>query len=232
MSDPVAPTWSFPPVDGLPDDDLVAFGADLSPETLLAAYSAGFFPMPLTLPLSEALRTRRRTALGWFHPLERGVLIPDRIHISRSLRRSMRGFTTTVDRAFDQVINACGDPARPHGWIDRDIVNAYTRLHRMGIAHSIEVWDDEGLAGGLYGVSINGLFAGESMFHRRTDASKTAMVALVDLLGDEPGRLIDVQWSTDHLESMGCESITRAEYVERLEAALELDPPEVFRSKE
>ncbi len=230
MSDPLAPTWCFPAISDLPNDDLVALGADLSPRTLLAAYAAGFFPMPLTLPLSEALRARKRTEIGWFHPLERGVLLPGQLHISRSLRRSLRHFTTTIDQAFDQVIAACGDPARPHGWISGEIVAAYTELHRLGIAHSIEVWDHEGLAGGLYGVAINGLFAGESMFHHRTDASKAAMAALAEIIGDEPGRLIDVQWLTDHLATMGCTSITRADYVGRLDQAMQFDLPEVFRS--
>ncbi|MEZ5377097.1 MAG: leucyl/phenylalanyl-tRNA--protein transferase [Acidimicrobiales bacterium] len=231
MSDPGAPTWTFPPIADLPDDDLVAFGADLSTGTLVAAYRAGYFPMPLTLPLSEALRARKRTEIGWFHPVERGVLVPARLHVSRSLRRSLRRFTATVDRCFSDVVAACGDPARPHGWIDRDITSAYTELHRRGVAHSIEIWDHEGLAGGLYGVAIGGLFAGESMFHHRTDASKAAMVALVDLIGPEPERLIDVQWLTDHLASMGCERVERADYVERLDRALELDLPEVFRSR-
>ncbi len=231
MNDPLSPTWSFPPTADLPDDDLVAFGADLSPAVLVAAYRAGYFPMPITLPLADALRARKRTELGWFHPVERGVLVPGDLHVSRSLQRSLRGFTTTVDQAFDQVLAACGDPRRPHGWIDDAIVAAYTRLHHLGIAHSIEVWDDEGLAGGLYGVGLNGLFAGESMFHHRTDASKAAMVALVELVGTDPGRLIDVQWLTDHLATMGCTAVSRQVYVERLANAMELDPPEAFRSE-
>ncbi len=226
----VAPTWSFPAIGDLPDNDLVAFGADLSPATLLTAYRSGFFPMPLTLPLSEALRARRRTEIGWFHPVARGALFPSALHVSRTLKRSMRRFTTTVDQAFDQVIDACGDPARPHGWIDREIIAAYRRLHNEGVAHSIEIWDDDGLAGGLYGVAINGLFAGESMFHRRTDASKAAMAALVDLIGDDSARLIDVQWLTPHLASMGCVEIPRMDYVALLGRAMELDPVDIFRS--
>lgn len=230
MSDPATPAWSFPPVESLPESDLVALGADLSPATLVAAYRQGFFPMPLTLPLSEALRARKRTEIGWFHPLERGVFLPGDLHVSRSLHKSLRRFTTTIDTAFDQVIDACGDPSRPHGWIDHQIVDAYTRLHELGVAHSVEVWDDEGLAGGLYGVAIDGLFAGESMFHRRPNASKVAMKALVDAVGTEPGRLIDVQWTTDHLHRMGCRTISRADYVQRLSAAMEHDLPAVFRS--
>lgn len=206
--------WAFPALHELPDgEDLVAIGADLEPETLLSAYRTGYFPMPLP---------RRR--IGWFSPDPRGVFLPGDLRISRSLRRSIRRYSVTVDHAFDDVIRACADPGRPHGWIDRQIVGAYTRLHHMGHAHSIEVWDDEGLAGGLYGITIGGFFAGESMFHRRTDASKVALVHLIDLLGSEDHVVLDIQWTTDHLESLGARPIPRLEYGERLMAALELAP--------
>jgi leucyl/phenylalanyl-tRNA--protein transferase len=212
--DPAASEWSFPSIDDLPsDDDLVAVGADLEPGTLLAAYTRGFFPMPVN----------RRT-IGWFHPDPRGVIPLDGLRVTRSLRRSARRYTTTVNRAFDQVIAACADPSRPLGWIDGRIVRAYTQLHHMGWAHSVEAWDDEGLAGGLYGVAIGGLFAGESMFHRRTDASKVALVRLVELLGGRPGALLDVQWVTPHLASLGAVDVSRRRYVEALEAALRVPP--------
>lgn len=199
----------------LPDDeDLVAGGADLEPGTLLAAYSAGYFPMPVG-----------RHRIGWFHPNPRGVLPLDGLRVSRSLRRSARRYSATVDTAFDEVIRACADPARPLGWIDNKMMKAYCRLHRMGWAHSVEVWDDDGLAGGLYGVAIGGLFAGESMFHHRTDASKVALVRLVDLL-DPDGGLLDVQWVTPHLESLGAIWISRLEYCAALEAALRQPLPE------
>jgi leucyl/phenylalanyl-tRNA--protein transferase len=231
-----ATEWAFPELDELPDDDLVAFGADLEPLTLIEAYRHGFFPMPLSVIDQIGHRDGRsmrdripRRRLGWFSPIERGVLFPGDIHVSRSLRSSMRRFTVSVDTAFADVIHACADPGRPHGWIDRSIIVAYTRLHHLGIAHSVEVWDGDSLAGGLYGVALGGFFAGESMFHRRTDASKVAMVALADLVGAEPHRLIDVQWVTPHLERMGCVAIGRREYADRLGAALLLDTPEAFR---
>lgn len=199
---PAVTDWSFPSVSELPPgEDLVATGADLEPGTLLAAYASGYFPMPVN-----------RKRIGWFHPDPRGVIRPDDLRVSRSLRRSTRRYTTTVNEAFDEVIQACADPARPLGWIDGRILRAYTHLHHLGWAHSVEVWDEEGLAGGLYGVSIGGFFAGESMFHRRTDASKVALVALVDILGHHDDPLLDVQWLTPHLESLGATEIDRAGY--------------------
>lgn len=204
-SPPIAPEpsrWHFPGPDELPDgEDLVATGADLEPGTLLAAYAACCFPMPIN---------RRR--LGWFSPDPRGILRPGRLRVSRSLRRSVRRYRVTVDRAFDQVIAGCADPSRPLGWIDQRMVRAYRRLHELGWVHSVEVWDDEGLAGGLYGVAIGHLFAGESMFHRRRDASKVALVHLVELVGTEPPALVDVQWLTPHLASLGAEECSRAAY--------------------
>jgi leucyl/phenylalanyl-tRNA--protein transferase len=210
--------WVFPRLDQLPSgEDLIAIGADLAPATILDAYRAGYFPMPVG---------HRR--IGWFSPDPRGVLEPSRLRVSRSLRRSSRRYEATVDQSFNEVIQACADPARPHGWIDRNIIDAYVQLHAAGHAHSIEVWDDLGLAGGLYGISIGGLFAGESMFHRRTDASKVALMHLVDRIGAEPGRLIDVQWKTPHLASLGVVEIARNDYARRLEAALLLQPSQLF----
>ena len=135
-----------------------------------------------------------------------------------------------VDTAFDEVIRACGDPRRDAGWIDEEIIAAYTTLHEMGWAHSVETWRDDELVGGLYGVAIGGLFAGESMFHRVTDASKVALVGLVDLLHDEytEQRLVDVQWSTPHLASLGVVEVRRSTYLDLLEPALELPLPAAF----
>lgn len=210
--------WVFPPLDELSaGEDLIAVGADLEPETVLDAYSSGYFPMPLG---------RRR--IGWFSPDPRGVLDPADLRISRSLRRSRRDYRVTVDQDFGEVIQACADPSRPHGWIDRRVVDAYTRLHHIGSVHSVEVWNEHGLAGGLYGISIGGFFAGESMFHRRTDASKVALVHLVELLDSGPDVLIDVQWQTPHLASLGATEIGRPEYAERLALALKLPPPPTF----
>jgi leucyl/phenylalanyl-tRNA--protein transferase len=215
---PLTP-WAFPhPADLPAGEDLVAVGADLEPGTLLAAYRSGYFPMPL-----------RRRKVGWWSPDPRGVLPVDGLRVSRSLRKSCARFEVTVDRAFDDVVTACADPGRPHGWISRDIRDAYRRLHRLGWAHSVEVWDETGLAGGLYGVAIGGLFAGESMFHRRTDASKVALVHLVRGLGDDPDTVLDVQWVTPHLASLGAIEVPRSEYLRRLPAALAARPADLFR---
>ncbi len=207
--------WHFPALTELTDeDDLIAVGADLEPGTLLSAYGSGFFPMPVN-----------RRQMGWFSPNRRGVLLPVDLKITRSLRRSMRRYRVTVNEAFDEVLAGCADPARPQGWIDHRIAKAYRQLHLMGWVHSIEVWDDEGLAGGLYGVGLAGLFAGESMFHRRVDASKVALVHLVQLVGTDPGVLIDVQWLTPHLASLGATECSRATYAQHLAAALDRTEP-------
>jgi leucyl/phenylalanyl-tRNA---protein transferase len=221
-TEPPPSQWAFPgPGRFDPDDDLVAAGADLAPGTLLAAYRRGLFPMP---------SGRRGDPMLWFSPVRRGVLPLDRLRVSRSLRRSVRRFEIRVDGAFGQVIDACADPRRPAGWIDPSIRAAYVELHRLGWAHSVEAWRDGRLAGGLYGVSIGGLFAGESMFHRETDASKVALVALVGLLRDAPDepRLLDVQWRTPHLASLGCVEVSRRDYLDRLPEALAATVPAAF----
>ncbi|RMH66801.1 MAG: leucyl/phenylalanyl-tRNA--protein transferase, partial [Actinomyces sp.] len=191
--EPPPSAWVFPdPRDA--DDELVGVGADLEPGTVLAAYRRGLFPMPVG----------RGGPIGWWSPDPRGVLEPANLRVSRSLRRSCRRYRVTVDVSCAAVIDACADPTRPHGWIDERIRTAYLRLHELGWVHSVETWDGEELVGGLYGVSLGGLFAGESMFHRRTDASKVALVALIDLLtADGVRRLVDVQWVTPHLASLG-----------------------------
>ncbi len=188
-------------------------GGDLDPGTVLAAYRAGMFPMPVG---------RRR--LGWFSPARRGVLPLDGLVVSKSLRRSRSRYDVTVDTAMRDVMEACGDPRRPHGWITPAFVDAYERLHRMGWVHSVETWDGDRLVGGLYGVAIGGLFAGESMFHRATDASKVALVALVERLRHSGYALLDVQWSTPHLAGLGVIEIDRDEYLARLAGALEITP--------
>lgn len=216
--EPPPTPWAFPaPEDLPPGEDLVAVGADLEPGTLLAAYRAGYFPMPL-----------RRRKVGWWSPDPRGVLPLDGLRVSRSLRRSGGRYEVTVDQAFEEVVEACADPRRPHGWISREIREAYRRLHHLGWAHSVEAWDDQGLAGGLYGVGIAGFFAGESMFHRRTDASKVALVHLVDDLRGHPDALLDVQWVTPHLASLGAVEVPRPEYLGRLRRALTAPWPHRF----
>ena len=216
---PVTP-WIFPPVSTAEDNDLVAVGADLEPGTVLAAYRAGLFPMPI----------RRRGPIGWWSPDPRGVLDLDALRIPRSLRQSAKRFDIRIDTAFDDVIDSCADPRRPHGWIDKRVVAAYRRLHELGWAHSVEAWDRSRgeLAGGLYGVAIGAFFAGESMFHRERDASKVALMALVDLLRRGPApalALLDVQWPTPHLESLGVREISRGAYVVRLRRAVAAPGP-------
>jgi len=219
-----APTpWAFPPHSSWdPDDDLVALGADLGVGTLVTAYSVGLFPMPVTLDAEDQL--------GWFSPVERGVLPLDGLRVSRSLRRAARDFEIRVDTAFDEVVAECGSPERPDGWITPEFARAYGRLHLAGWAHSVEAWRDGRLAGGLYGVSIGGLFAGESMFHRERDASKVALLGLVDLLRDQYAdrRLLDVQWQTPHLASLGVVRRPREEYLEQLDEAVQLPLPQAF----
>lgn len=209
--EPPPSRWSMPDAGPIDDSDIVAVGADLEPGTLLAAYRSGLFPMPFD---------RRRIA--WFSPDPRGILPLDGLHISRSLRRSITRFDVQMDTDFTAVMTACADPGRPGGWIDRAFIDAYSRLHELGWAHSIEVLDDDGrLVGGLYGVRIGGLFAGESMFHRATDASKVALVHLVDWLRSTGATLLDVQWTTPHLASLGVVDVPRAEYLRRLADALD-----------
>lgn len=207
----------------LPGDDLVCTGADLQPATLVTAYATGLFPM--------GLGRAGRGPIGWWSPDPRGVLPLDGLRVSRSLRRSVRRFEVRVDTAFAEVVRSCADPGRDGRWITREVAEAYGTLHRLGLAHSVETWLDGRLAGGLYGVAVGGLFAGESMFHRATDASKAALVALVDLLraDDEPDRLLDVQWRTDHLATLGVVEIPREEYLRRLRAALAVPPPAALR---
>ena len=217
--EPVPPSrWVFPTdvhviEAAAGDQELVATGADLDPATLVAAYRAGMFPMPVG----------RRT-LGWWSPDPRGVIPLDGLVVSRSLRRSTGRYEIRVDTAFEAVIDACADRSRPGAWINRSVADAYRRLHRMGWAHSVEAWDADGLAGGLYGVGVGGLFAGESMFHHRRDASKAALVGLVERLRAGGGVLLDVQWATDHLASLGAVAIPRRRYHELLAAAVDLPP--------
>jgi len=222
--EPPPSVWRLPnPMDA--DEtigDLVAVGADLEPGTLLAAYRSGLFPMPLPEEMRD--RSSPLAPVGWWCPDPRGILELGNLRITRSLRRSLRRFEIRVDSAFLQTIEGCADPARSEGWwIDEDIIAAYLRLHELGWAHSVEAWDveDGTLAGGLYGVGVGGLFAGESMFHRKTDASKVALVALVQMLRERNYWLLDVQWQTNHLQSLGCDEISRADYLLRLDSAVE-----------
>lgn len=215
--EPPPTAWRLPPADAASSGGIAAVGADLEPGTLLAAYRGGLFPMPLAgLP-----------AMAWWSPDPRGILPPERLRVTSSLRRSCKRFEVRVDTAFDAVVRACAHPARGGRWIDESIIRAYAGLHELGWAHTVEAWTPaEELAGGLYGVAVGGLFAGESMFHRAPDASKAALVGLVERLAEDA--LIDVQWTTPHLASLGAVEIPRPEYLARLHAALARPLPAAF----
>ena len=209
--EPPPTRWTMPTDGPVDDSDIVAIGADLEPGTLLAGYRNGMFPMPFD---------RRRIA--WFSPDRRGVLPLDCLRFTRSLRRSVRRYDVRMNTQFRAVMEACGDPRRPGAWINRDFVDAYERLHDLGWAHSIEIYQpgSDELVGGLYGVHIARLFAGESMFHTATDASKVALVHLVGWLREVGVTLLDVQWRTPHLATLGVIEIPRDEYLERLHEAV------------
>jgi leucyl/phenylalanyl-tRNA--protein transferase len=225
MSPPQEPRpsrYGFDLGEAVPGEDLVGVGADLEPGTLLCAYRNGLFPM--------GLGHCGREPMGWWSPDHRGILPLDGVRVSRSLRRSRSRFAIRVDTAFETVVSACADPSRSGRWITDAVWQAYQRLHQLGWAHSVECWRDNQLVGGLYGVAVAGLFAGESMFHRDTDASKVALLGLVDLLaadGDKR-RLLDVQWRTPHLARLGVIEISRSEYLRRLRLALACPMPEGF----
>ncbi len=208
----------FGPPEDWPHQDLVAFSDEFDPATALLAYRCGVFPMPLT-------RGGMREAMGWWSPMQRAQLPPEALRVTRSLRQSAMRYTTTVDVAFHQVLGACADPRRPDGWIDDRIREAFTTLHQVGFVHSVETWDADGrLVGGLYGVHQNAMFAGESMFHddvRGTDASKVALLRLVAELRRLGVDLLDVQWLTPHLASLGALAIDRDDYLDQLSEALE-----------
>ena len=220
--EPPPSRWQLDLEAATPEDDLVGVGADLEPGTLLMAYRAGLFPMGVGDDGSNPI--------GWWSPDPRGVLLPGQVRISGSLRKSLRRFEIRVDTAFTEVVGACADPSRHGRWITDDVVGAYSRLHELGWAHSVEAWRDGELQGGLYGLCVGGLFAGESMFHRATDASKCALVGLSErVFADrDPRRIIDVQWATPHLTSLGVVEIARDDYIGRLGRALALPAPEAF----
>lgn len=213
----------FGPPASWPDQDLIAFSEEFDPDLVVEAYRAGVFPMPLR----EA--GWPEGTMGWWSPVERGVLPLEFLRVPRSLRQSAKRYVTSVDAAFDEVVRRCADPGRPGGWIDDAIVACYGELHRRGVAHSVEVWTPSGeLVGGLYGVAIAGLFAGESMFHdpvRGRDASKVALVRLAEVLDDGHDRLLDVQWVTGHLASLGAVAVDRDDYLDLLADALDLPAP-------
>ncbi len=192
------------------EQGLVAVGGDLSPERLVQAYRRGIFPW-----YDESY------PICWWSPDPRAIFELDRVHVSRRLRRTLRSgkFTLTADRDFAGVIRSCADRA-DGTWITPDMIEAYEWLHHLGYAHSVEAWYDGELAGGVYGVALGGFFAGESMFHRRSDASKAALTFLLQRLRERGYVLFDTQMVTEHTARLGAIEIPRAEYLERLERAL------------
>jgi leucyl/phenylalanyl-tRNA--protein transferase len=186
----------------------------LAPTLLVAAYEAGYFPMAMD-----------DGQIRWYSPDPRGVLPLDGFHAPRRLLRTVRSrrFAISVDRAFREVMEACAADREEGTWINGEILDSYCALHEHGLAHSVEVWDVGRLAGGLYGVSLNGAFFGESMFHRVADASKVALWALVERLRDRRFRLLDIQWLTPFLASCGAVEVSRDEYLETLAEALHSD---------
>jgi leucyl/phenylalanyl-tRNA--protein transferase len=190
---------------------LLAIGGDLRLERLLLAYRSGIFPWTSDPPT-------------WWSPDPRGVLPLDALHISRSLACTLRRapFTVTHDRAFAAVVKACAGTRRHGNWITPEIVRAYTRLHEAGHAHSVECWRGNELVGGIYGVAVGGLFAGESMFHTAADASKVALVSLVEHLRARGFALFDIQMVTPTTRSFGAVELPRREYLQRMRAAVKL----------
>lgn len=223
MPTPPRPTtWDFD-VSRVPDgEDLIGIGADLEVATLYEAYTAGVFPM--------GVGVHGGPPLGWWSPDPRGILRPGELKVSRSLRKALPHFELRVDTAFEEVVRACADPGRDGRWITEEMIAAYVRMHEEGWAHSVEAWQHDDLVGGLYGVAIGGLFAGESMFHTATDASKAALVGLHDIVCEDadPRRLIDVQWRTPHLATLGVTEVSRGEYLELLEEALRAPLPDCW----
>lgn len=183
----------------------------IDPAVLVRAYREGIFPMAL-----------EDGEIGWFSPNPRGIIPLDRFHVSGRLARVIRQgrFEIAVDRDFEAVMRACADRPDEGTWISEEIVESYVTLHRMGLAHSVETWLDGGLVGGLYGVHLGGVFFGESMFHRVTDASKVALAVLVNRITRHGFELLDVQWVTPHLKQFGAVAVPRREYLARLARAL------------
>jgi leucyl/phenylalanyl-tRNA--protein transferase len=209
--------FRFPSVDRASPEGLLAVGGDLRPERLLEAYRHGIFPW-----------YNDDQPILWWSPDPRAVLFPNKLHVSRSLKRSLRSrvFSVTLDTCFREVMTQCAGPRPqyPEGgtWITGDMLNAYTRLHELGYAHSVETWQDDRLVGGLYGVAIGGAFFAESMFTRVDDASKVALVKLVTQLQAWNFRLIDCQQFSPHVSRFGAEEIPRSTFITYLHQALTL----------
>ncbi len=207
-------------------EDVIAVGTDFRPGTLLTAYRAGIFPWP------QGTGRRGKEIVAWFSPNPRALFPLKEITWSRSLRRTLKhhAFEITVDEAFRETMLACGSERAGGTWISPPVVAGYTQLHELGWAHSVEVWEkheathERRLVGGIYGVAIGASFAGESMFHRRTDASKIAFATLAEKLRDAGYAIFDAQVMNPHLESLGCVEVARDEYLDRLARAVATTP--------
>lgn len=205
---PVGPSrWAIPTGELADEDGIVGVGADLAPATLVEAYRHGIFPWP-----------HEDMPIPWFCPDPRALISVGGVHRSRSLRRTLRrsGWVSTVDVAFDGVVRACAQGRTEGTWIDDRMRRAYGALHDLGWAHSVEVWDGEEMVGGIYGVLVGRVFTGESMFHRRDDASKVALVDLCARLDEAGGRWVDCQLPTPHLTRMGAWTESRPAFLDRL----------------
>lgn len=210
----------FPPPELAEEDGLLAVGGDLRVERLLLAYSMGIFPW-----YSDD------SPILWWSPDPRLVLLPEDLNVSRSLRQTIKKeiYRTTFDSAFERVIRSCAESPRKDGagtWITEDMIRAYCRLYEKGFAHSVESWEGDELAGGLYGVALGGVFYGESMFARRSDASKVAFVRLVQRLAQWKFRIVDCQVTTRHLISLGAKEVPRSEFLGIVRKALKLRTPQ------
>ena len=210
----LAPDRPWVPPEYATPEGIVGVGGELYPETLLKAYSAGVFPW-----------FNPGDPVIWWSPDPRGIIPLDSFHVPRRLAATIRQnkFRVTVNTRFTEVMRGCAENRDDGTWVTDEMVDAYTTLHRLGHAHSLEVWQGEEMAGGIYGVSVGGLFAGESMFHRVRDASKVALVALLTRLRDHGFLLFDTQIVNDHTAQFGAIDITRAEYLKRLRVAVKAE---------
>lgn len=204
---PVPPSvWMLPDASEADEHGVVGLGADLTPATLVDAYRRGIFPWP-----------HAGLALPWFSPDPRGVIFLDKVHVPRRLRTRLRtsGWTATVDQAFTEVVEGCTQrPPQTGTWITQELSLAYARLHRLGWAHSVEIWDGTELVAGLFGIQVGGVFTGESMFHRQSDASKAALIETVARLREADAALLDVQLVTPHLQSLGAVELVRERFLQ------------------
>lgn len=220
--------FEFPDVSKLDEEvqDLVSLGADLEIPTLLNAYSSGFFPMHVDSTDVDGMNNK---IIGWFSPQQRAIFTPNSLHVTRSMKQSFKKYECRVDTCFVETMRMCMTVSRPHGWIDDEFIERYTDLHNQGFAHSIEIFSKSELVGGLYGVGFAGFFAGESMFHTKRDASKVALMYLMEIAHKMGITLIDAQWMTDHLESLGAIVVTRTQYHKLLRESLKVEPRQTWQ---